>query len=151
MKILVTGGAGFIGSHLVDELVQGGYSVRVFDSLEPQVHHGKKPDYLNANAEYQWGDVCDIEKLEKALENIDEVYHLAAQVGVGQSMYDLQRYIRDNTLGTGILLETLLKLKRPIQKLIVASSKRTEFELEVTGGVEYLDTVVECICNVDVA
>ncbi len=122
MKILVTGGAGFIGSHLVDELVKLGHQVRALDLLEKQVHHGKKPDYLNPEAEYLWGNVCDEQKLKQSLKGIEAVFHLAAQVGVGQSMYELQRYIRDNSLGTGILLETLLKQKKTIRKLIVASS-----------------------------
>ncbi len=122
MRVLVTGGAGFIGSHLVDELVKLGHQVRVFDFLEKQVHHGKKPDYLNPEAEYLWGNVCDEEKLKQSLKGIEAVFHLAAQVGVGQSMYELQRYIRDNSLGTGILLEALLKQKKAIRKLVVASS-----------------------------
>lgn len=122
MHILVTGGAGFIGSHLVDELVKQGHQVRALDLLEKQVHHSKKPDYLNPEAEYLWGNVCDEQKLKQSLKGIEAVFHLAAQVGVGQSMYELQRYIRDNSLGTGILLETLLKQKKPIRKLVVASS-----------------------------
>ena len=122
MRILVTGGAGFIGSHLVDELIRLGYEIRVLDSLEKQVHHGIKPKYLNSEVEYVWGDVCDQQKLEQALKGIEAVFHFAAQVGVGQSMYELQRYIRDNSLGTGILLETLLKQKKAIRKLVVASS-----------------------------
>ncbi|MBI1976641.1 MAG: NAD-dependent epimerase/dehydratase family protein [Candidatus Omnitrophica bacterium] len=122
MKILVTGGAGFIGSHLVDELVRLGHKVRVLDSLEEQVHQGRKPEYLNPETEYLWGDVCHSQKITQALKGIDAVYHLAAQVGVGQSMYELQRYVRDNSLGTAVLLETLLKQKKKIRKLVVASS-----------------------------
>lgn len=122
MKVLVTGGAGFIGSHLVDALVGLGHGVRVLDSLEKQVHHGRKPDYLNPETEYLWGDVYDEAKVAQALRGIDVIFHLAAQVGVGQSMYELRRYIRDNSLGTGVLLETILKSKQPLQKLVVASS-----------------------------
>jgi len=70
MRILVTGGAGFIGSHLVDELVRLGHNVRVLDSLEKQVHHGRKPSYLNSGAEYQWGDICDQDKVSIALKGI---------------------------------------------------------------------------------
>lgn len=122
VRILVTGGAGFIGSHLVDELIRLGYQVRVLDLLEKQVHHGKKPDYLNPEVDYSWGDICDQKKLDRILKGVEVVYHLAAQVGVGQSMYELRRYIRDNSLGTGVLLETLLKQKKAIRKLVVASS-----------------------------
>ena len=122
MKILVTGGAGFIGSHLVDELIKLGHQVRVLDSLEKQVHHGHKPEYLNPEVEYRWGNMGDVDQLARALKGVEVVFHLAAQVGVGQSMYELLRYIRDNSLGTGVLLETLLAQKKTIQKLIVASS-----------------------------
>ncbi len=121
-KILVTGGAGFIGSHLVDELVKQGHDVRVYDSLEPQVHDGKKPGYLNAGAEYVFADIRDREALKNALEGVDVVYHEAAAVGVGQSMYQIHRYVDVNTLGTALLLDLLVNEEHHVEKLVVASS-----------------------------
>ncbi|MCU7492086.1 MAG: NAD-dependent epimerase/dehydratase family protein [Ignavibacteria bacterium] len=129
-NILVTGGAGFIGSHLCDELLRNGYNVRVLDNLSPQVHsspgkhsNGHKPsppDYLNKEAEFIYGDVRNRDILVKALKKIDAVFHLAASVGVGQSMYEIESYTSVNNLGTAVLLEMLIK--NPVEKLIVASS-----------------------------
>ena len=104
MRILVTGGAGFIGSHLVDVLVRAGETVRVLDNFEPQVHGTKRPDYLNPGAEYVAGDVRDRARVREALKDIDVVFHEAAAVGVGQSMYEIEKYVSANTLGTSILL-----------------------------------------------
>ncbi|HET9529639.1 MAG TPA: NAD-dependent epimerase/dehydratase family protein, partial [Blastocatellia bacterium] len=122
LNILVTGGAGFIGSHLVDALVGAGHRVRVFDLLVPQVHTAGGPLYLNPEAEFIRGDVCDTELLTRALDRIDVIYHEAAEVGVGQSMYEIQRYVRANDLGTAALLETLIPRRETIRKLVVASS-----------------------------
>jgi len=122
MRILVTGGCGFIGSHLVDELVRQGHQIRVYDILEPQVHQGKKPGYLNKEAEYIYADLRNKDKLKKALKGIEVVFHEAAQVGVGQSMYELERYVSHNSTGTAILLELLVNTKNKVQKLMVASS-----------------------------
>ncbi len=122
MKILVTGGAGFIGSHLVDALVKEGHQIRVIDRLEEQVHAGQKPTYLNSGAEYLWADVRDAEALRKALQGIEAVFHEAACVGVGQSMYQIEKYVSNNVLGTAILLDTIINDHLPIKKLIVASS-----------------------------
>lgn len=122
MKIVVTGGAGFIGSHLVDSLVRRGDQVRVVDNLQPQVHRGRKPSHLNPQAEYLFEDILDPVVLEKALPGIEAVVHLAALVGVGQSMYEIARYVRGNCLGTAQLLETISRGKRPIRRLVVASS-----------------------------
>ncbi|MBX4212388.1 NAD-dependent epimerase/dehydratase family protein [Candidatus Pacearchaeota archaeon] len=123
-NVLVTGGAGFIGSHLVKALVAEGHNVRVLDSLVEQVH-GKNPSYEPPEGvEFIRGDV-NSEGLHTCLRSINVVYHLAAEVGVGQSMYDIQRYIKGNTLATGSLLEKLInrkKINAPIEKLIVASS-----------------------------
>ncbi|MBV8485763.1 MAG: NAD-dependent epimerase/dehydratase family protein [Verrucomicrobia bacterium] len=121
-RILVTGGAGFIGSHLTDELLKHGYSVRVLDLLLPQVHgQGNQwPDYLNPEAELYLGDMRDPSAVEGALKGIDAVFHLAAAVGVGQSMYEIAHYTSVNNGGTAILLECLAK--RPVERLIVASS-----------------------------
>ena len=120
--ILVTGGAGFIGSHLVDALVAEGHRVRVLDNFDEQVHGGARPDYLNANAEYREGDVRDRAAVRAALAGIDVVFHEAAVVGVGQSMYQIEKYISVNALGTAILLDTIVNDRAPITKLIVASS-----------------------------
>jgi dTDP-L-rhamnose 4-epimerase len=121
-NILVTGGAGFIGSHLVDGLVERGHLVRVLDSLVGQVHEGKVPEHLNPAAEFIKADVCDAEAVTKALDGIDVVYHEAAEVGVGQSMYEIVRYVKANDLGTAVLLEEMIKRKDQFKKLIVASS-----------------------------
>ena len=122
-NVLVTGGAGFIGSHLVDALVEQGYRVRVLDALVPQVHgEDAKPSYLNSAAEFIYGDVCDRQLVSDALEGIDVVFHEAAEVGVGQSMYEIERYVRANDLGTAVLLEAILARRPQIKKLIVASS-----------------------------
>ncbi len=118
---LVTGGAGFIGSHLVDRLVASGRSVRVLDAVEPQVH-GSSAGHRNPGAQYLDGSVLDREVLGGALEGVDSVVHLAAQVGVGQSMYDLTRYVGDNCLGTAVLLEEIARKRDSIESLVVASS-----------------------------
>ena len=122
MRILVTGGAGFIGSHLVDALVQDGQAVRVLDNFDAQVHGGTRPDYLNAKAEYVEGDVRDRAMLRRVLQGIEVVFHEAAAVGVGQSMYEIERYTSVNTLGTSILLDVMINDRVPLRKLIVASS-----------------------------
>ncbi|MEX0721651.1 MAG: NAD-dependent epimerase/dehydratase family protein [Balneolaceae bacterium] len=121
-KVLITGGAGFIGSHLTDELLEHGYEVRILDNLLPQVHgnNGKHPGYLNPEAELIIGDVLDKKKVEKALEGVDAVFHLAARVGVGQSMYDIKEYMDVNDIGTSVLLEALIQ--NPVERLVVASS-----------------------------
>src|SRR5690606_38467583 len=121
-NILVTGGAGFIGSHLVDALVERGHRVRIFDSLVEQVHGGKVPEHLNADAEFVRGDMCDAAAVRAALDGIDVVYHQAAEVGVGQSMYEIVRYVKANDLGTAVLLEEMIKRKDQFKKLVVASS-----------------------------
>ena len=123
-RALVTGGAGFIGSHLVDALVDRGMEVRVLDSLDPQVHGGPHatPPRLNPRAEYVKGDVRDRETLWAALEGIQVVFHQAAAVGVGQSMYQIERYVAANTLGTAVLLDLLANRSHSVRKLVVASS-----------------------------
>src|ERR1041384_6314007 len=121
-NILVTGGAGFIGSHLVDALIERGHRVRVLDALVEQVHGQAGPQYLNPEAEFLQGDVCDADLVKRALDGIDVVYHKAAEVGVGQSMYEITRYVRANDLGTAVLLEEIVKRRPQVQKLIVASS-----------------------------
>jgi len=122
LNILVTGGAGFIGSHLTDALVARGHTVRVLDSLVSQVHSGGKPQHLNPSAEFIHGDVCDPHVVQRAIKDVDAIFHLAAEVGVGQSMYEIQCYVRANDLGTAVLLEHLIEHKDRIRKLVVASS-----------------------------
>ena len=122
--VLVTGGAGFVGSHLVDALLAAGHRVRVLDSLEAQVHGGnpQPPDYLNPQAELVRGSVLDADTVRRALEGIDVVFHQAALVGVGQSMYEIARYCQVNTGGAGVLLEEIVKRRGHIRKVVVASS-----------------------------
>ena len=124
MKILVTGGAGFIGSHLVDALLARGHRVRVFDNLAPQVHGDSQriPDYLNRDAEIVVGDIRDRGALKKAIDGVEVIYHHAAAVGVGQSMYQIERYVRANSLGTATLLDIIVNEKTRVEKLILASS-----------------------------
>lgn len=125
-RVLITGGAGFIGSHLADELLNHGYQVRVLDALVPQVHGssnegiGTRPAYLASDVELQVGDVRDPHAMRRALQGVDAVFHLAAAVGVGQSMYQIEHYVATNALGTAVLLEALIE--RPVARLIVASS-----------------------------
>ncbi len=122
MKILVTGGAGFIGSHLVDALVREKHAVRVLDVFDPQVHGAQRPAYLNTSAEYLEGDVRDRETVRRALKGIEVVFHEAAAVGVGQSMYQIEHYVGANCGGTAMLLDVIVNDKLPLKKLIVASS-----------------------------
>jgi dTDP-L-rhamnose 4-epimerase len=121
-RILITGGAGFIGSHLADELLGQGHDVRVLDSLIPQVHgpNRERPAYLDPSVELRVGDVRDPGAVKSALDGIDAVYHFAAMVGVGQSMYEVASYTDVNNVGTAVLLEALIK--SPVERLVVASS-----------------------------
>ena len=118
---LITGGAGFIGSHLADELLRCGYRVRVLDALHEQVHgDAGRPAYLAPDVELVHGDVRDPAAVTEALDAADVVFHFAARVGVGQSMYEIARYTGVNSLGTAVLLERLLD--HPVERLVVASS-----------------------------
>ena len=121
-RVLITGGAGFIGSHAADALIGAGYDVRLLDSLTPQVHGAlrQRPSYLHPDAELLVGDVTDPLAVERALRGVEMVLHLASSVGVGQSMYDIEAYVRTNELGTAVLLEALAN--RPVGRLVVASS-----------------------------
>lgn len=123
-NILVTGGAGFIGSHLVDALLLQGHTVRVLDALVPQVHgqNADWPSWVPSEVEKLRGDVSDPQIWLKALKGVDIVYHLAAEVGVGQSMYEIVRYMNANTMGTAHLLQILARGNHSVQKLVVASS-----------------------------
>jgi dTDP-L-rhamnose 4-epimerase len=121
-RVLVTGGAGFIGSHLADELLAHGYRVRALDNLSVQVHGPSRarPQYLDSRVELVVGDVRDAGDVRAALEGVDWVVHLAAAVGVGQSMYQIREYTEINAVGTAVLLEELSR--RPPRRLVVASS-----------------------------
>jgi dTDP-L-rhamnose 4-epimerase len=120
-RILITGGAGFIGSHLSDELLSAGYRVRALDLLVGQVHGRQtRPDYLDREVELVVGDVRDRSVIDRALAGVDAVFHLAAAVGVGQSMYQIGDYTSTNVGGTATLLDALIA--RPVERLIVASS-----------------------------
>lgn len=121
-NVLVTGGAGFIGSHLVDKLIAKGYKVRILDNLTSQVHGNKTPSYLNKKAEFVKGDVTNTKDIENAIAGIDAIFHEAAVVGVGQSMYEIENYVFQNSLGTAKLLDYLANSKHAIKRLLVASS-----------------------------
>jgi len=132
-RVLVTGGAGFIGRHVVKKLVSRGYHVRVLDSLIDQVHAGgKRPKSFGRDAEFLVGDVRDAESLSKALKGVHKVVHLAAEVGVGQSMYAIDRYVSVNDLGTAALFQELIE--QPVERVVVASS------MSVYGEGLYLDS-----------
>ncbi|MBM3308675.1 MAG: SDR family NAD(P)-dependent oxidoreductase [Candidatus Altiarchaeales archaeon] len=121
-KVLVTGGAGFIGSHLVDKLIAEGHEVRILDNLDCQVHLGRKPDYLNKKADFILGDVRNIKDIERAFEDVEIVFHQAAAVGVAQSMYKIHHYVDVNTVGTAKILEFLVNKEHSVKKFVVASS-----------------------------
>lgn len=123
-NVLVTGGAGFIGSHTVDALIERGDRVRVYDNLTPQVHGAgaEKPEFLHADAEFIKGDVRDRDSLNKAVQGMEIIVHDAAEVGVGQSMYAVDQYISTNVQGTGVLWDILVNEKHTVEKVLVASS-----------------------------
>jgi dTDP-L-rhamnose 4-epimerase len=124
VKILVTGGAGFIGSHLVDALLGAGHRVRVLDSLDPQVHGpgAKPPAHLDPRAELIVGDVRDARAVARALDGVEAVFHEAAAVGVGQSMYQIEHYVSVNSVGAAVLLEGIVERRAQLRKVVVASS-----------------------------
>lgn len=123
--ILITGGAGFIGSHTADLLIAKGHRVRILDLLDPQVHGQGAgfPSYLHPAIECLRGDVRRADDIAGALQGIDVVYHFASLTGVGQSMYDMASYMDTNVTGTAMLIETIAKHQFPIQKLILSSSR----------------------------
>jgi dTDP-L-rhamnose 4-epimerase len=122
-RALVTGGAGFIGSHLVERLLQEGFEVTVMDKLVAQVHgRSGAPSYLDPRARFLKGDVADRGLARQALAETDVVFHLAARVGVAQSMYEIARYTRDNVWATARFLEAVVQQRSCIRRLVVASS-----------------------------
>jgi len=123
MRVLITGGAGFIGSHLADRLLEDGHRVRALDNLDPQVHVSvDRPPYLDPDVELLIGDVRDRDAVGRALEGVDAVVHFAAAVGVGQSMYEIERYTSVNAIGCAVVLEEVAKRRNAIAKVLVASS-----------------------------
>ncbi len=121
-RVLITGGAGFIGAHVANELLAHGYRVRALDSLVPQVHgpERRRPEYLSSEVELIVGDIRDPDALSRALIGIDAVIHLVSLVGVGQSMYQIAEYTSVNNFGTATLLQLLSA--QPVECLVVASS-----------------------------
>lgn len=139
--ILLTGGAGFVGSFVADELLAHGYNVCALDCLDAQVHEDGRPDYLSPEVELLDGDIRDAQVVRRALQGVDGVFHLAALVGVGQSMYQIERYTSVNNLGTAVLLEALIE--HPVEKLVVASS------MSLYGEGLYLNNRGELVQNAD--
>ncbi|MBD3181343.1 NAD-dependent epimerase/dehydratase family protein [Candidatus Poribacteria bacterium] len=125
MKVLVTGGAGFIGSHTVDLLLEKGYEVRIMDNLQKRVHPRGKPSYIPKEAEFMMGDVSIKDHLDKALKGVDAVFHLAAYQDY---MPDFSKFINVNTQSTALMFELILKNKYPIKKIVFASSQSVSGE-----------------------
>ena len=122
--VLVTGGAGFIGSHTVDRLLREGYSVRILDRLHPQVHaNGTVPAYLSADAEFLIGDVRDLAAVRRALRGVSQVIHLAAETSVGQSMYEGDVHVDVNARGTAILFRAIREEGVSVRSVVIASSR----------------------------
>jgi dTDP-L-rhamnose 4-epimerase len=120
--VLVTGGAGFVGSHLVDALLERGHRVRVLDNLDPQAHDGGTPRFLAADAELVAGDIRDRDAVRRSLDGVELVLHQAGMVGNGQSMYELHRYVDVNAGGTAILMEEALRRRDTVRRIVAASS-----------------------------
>lgn len=127
-RLLITGGAGFIGANLVTRLHAENHSLRVLDTLSPQIH-GSDPaqsplrQQIEGKCELIPGDVCDAAAVSAALESCDAVVHLAAETGTGQSMYEVSRYCQNNVMGTAVLLEAVAARKGQFRKVVVASSR----------------------------
>ncbi len=121
-KVLVTGGAGFIGSHTVDNLVERGYKIRILDNLEPEVHK-EFPKYLNKEADFIRGDVTSPEDWQKALKDVDAIIHLAGLTGLGQSMFQPARYMNVNVLGTSLMYQAIMNMDKKPERIVVAGSR----------------------------
>jgi dTDP-L-rhamnose 4-epimerase len=135
-RILITGGAGFVGSHLADALLKRRHEVRIFDNLTPQVHPSGLPDYLAGEVNLVEGDLRDFDAVRDAIRDIDVIFHFGAAVGVGQSMYEIAHYMGANTMGTANLLQAVLDAEIKVEKIIVASS------MSIYGEGKYL--CVQC-------
>ena len=122
MLVLVTGGAGFIGSFVVDRLLAEGHTVRVLDALDPQVHPAGRPAYLARDVDLLVGDVRDRATVQRALAGVDAVVHAAAAVGVGQSLYRVEHYVDVNVRGTATLLDCLQERDQPLRRFLVFTS-----------------------------
>src|SRR6185436_1882783 len=120
MKVLVTGGAGFIGSHTVDLLLDRSYEVRILDNLQPRVHPRGKPDYLPDAAEFIEGDVTNRDDLGRALQGVNKVIHLAAYQDY---LPDFSNFIHTNTESTALLFELIVANHYPVEKIVFASSQ----------------------------
>lgn len=137
MKVLVTGGAGFIGSHTVDLLLEKGHSVRILDNLQERVHRKGKPAYIPDDIEFLAGDVRDKGVLDRALQGVDYIFHLAAYQDY---MPDFSTFFQVNTVSTALLYELIVEKKYPVQKIVLASSQAVygEGKYECDGhGVVY--------------
>lgn len=124
-NVLITGGAGFIGSHTADELIRLGHKVRILDLLDPQIHSSSSdfPKYTHPEVQCIRGDVRNLDAVAAALDNIDAVYHFAALTGVGQSMYEMKKYVDINCTGTATVIEAIVKCKQQIKRLVLSSSR----------------------------
>ena len=121
-SVLITGGAGFIGSFLADELVEKGHEVTIFDNLEQQVHQGKAPEYLNNKALFVKADLRDYGSVKEHIKDKDVIVNLASRVGIAQSMYEIKDYVESNELGTSNLMHALVNEEHDVKKVIAASS-----------------------------
>ncbi|MFX0012670.1 MAG: NAD-dependent epimerase/dehydratase family protein [Candidatus Hermodarchaeota archaeon] len=136
-KILITGGAGFIGSHLVDNLFEdNNHKVTIYDNLSEQVHRSREtsPDYLNDKAEFIKGSIADYNKIEEVIKDHEIIFHLAARVGVGQSMYQISNYMDNNVLGLANVLNILVNSNHNVEKVIIASSNTVYGEGKTSCG-----------------
>ena len=126
-RTLVTGGLGFIGSHLIRTLTAAGHSVRVIDSLSPQIHGqfpSVEPTIVNdSSIQFMRGDILNPKLLDEAFQDIDCLIHLAAETGTSQSMYEIARYNSINSQGTALIMDRVVNLKHSIKKVILASSR----------------------------
>lgn len=121
-RALVTGGAGFVGSHLVDALLSAGHEVTVLDNLDPQAHEDGVPRFLNEGARLVTGDLRDRTAVADALEGVEVVFHQGGMVGNGQSMYEMASYVDVNATGTAVLLEEVLRRRDTVRRVVAASS-----------------------------
>ena len=121
-RVLITGGAGFVGSHTADALLAAGHQVRILDNLTSQVHPNGQFSYIPKDVEFMRGDMRNQSQVEKAIEGMDVIFHLAAAVGVGQSMYQIADYTATNNLGTANLLQAIVDTRMQPEKIVVASS-----------------------------